>query len=56
MGSYSIAETVVNRIGLWHKKNSVQNDFYTERKAKKQAFQRCLWKLIRGMSGRDMAF
>ena len=38
-GSYAIAETVVNRIGLCHKKPTDQNDFYTERKAKKQAFQ-----------------
>ena len=30
-------------------KNTDQNDFYTERKAKKQAFQRCLWKLLRCM-------
>ena len=38
------------------KKTFDQNDFYTERKAKKQAFQRCLWKLIRCMFRRDMAF
>ena len=41
-GSYSTAETVVNRMGLCHKKPTDQNDFYTERKEKKQAFQRCL--------------
>ena len=29
-GSYSTAETVVNRIGLCHKKPTDQNDFYTE--------------------------
>ena len=55
-GSYSTAETAVNRIGLCHKKPTDQNDFYTERKANKQAFQRCLWKRIRCMFRRDMAF
>ena len=41
-GSYSTAERAVNRIGLCHKKPTDQNDFYSERKAKKQAFQRCI--------------
>ena len=52
----STAETVVNRIGLCQQKPTDQNDFYTERKAKKQAFQRHLWKRIRCMFRRDMAF
>ena len=55
-GSYSTAETVVNQISLCHKKPTDQNDFYTEKKAKKQAFQRCLWKRIRCLFRRDMAF
>ena len=56
-GSYANAETVVNRgKSNRHKKPTDQNDFYTERKAKKQAFQRCLWRRIRCMFRRDMAF
>ena len=43
-------------IGLCHKKPTGQNHFYTERKVKKQAFQRCLWKGIQCMLDRDMAF
>ena len=43
-------------MGLCHKKPTDQNDFYTERKEKKQAFQRCLWKRIRFMFRRDMVF
>ena len=38
-GSYSTAETVVDRMGLCHKKPTDQNDFYTGRKEKKQAFK-----------------
>ena len=34
-------------IGLCHKKPTGQNHFYTERKVKKQAFQRCLWERFR---------
>ena len=59
-GSYSTCrnseETAVNRLGLCHKKTTDQNDFYTERKEKKQAFQRWLWKRIWCMFRRDMAF
>ena len=51
-GSCSTAK----RVACATKKPTDQNDFNTERKAKKQAFQRCLWKRIRCMLRRDMAF
>ena len=38
-GSYSTAETVVNRMGLCHKKTTDQNDLYTERKEKNKLFK-----------------
>ena len=45
-----------NRLVPQKKETTDQNDFCTEGKAKKQAFQRCLWKRIRCMFRRDRAF
>ena len=39
-GSYSTAETVVNRIGLCHKKPTDLNDFYTGKKGKETSFSK----------------